>query len=271
MAVQIPIEPGSVAGQEAKDGSIEVAPDIVFKRETMVNVVFVGKPSSWVLVDAGIRGSASSIKEVAKNRFGEGARPGCIVMTHGHFDHVGALVELAEEWDVPVYAHVLEHPYLNGTLSYPSPDPWVGGGIMPLLSPLFPTSPVDVGGRLRPLPSDFTVPGLPGWVWMHTPGHAPGHVSLWRDSDRTIIAGDAFITTGQESAYEILVQRPEMHGPPRYFTPDWEAARRSVQQLAALNPELVVTGHGPALKGAEMQHALHRLASEFETIATPRS
>jgi glyoxylase-like metal-dependent hydrolase (beta-lactamase superfamily II) len=106
---------------------------------------------------------------------------------------------------------------------------------------------------------------------MHTPGHAPGHVSLWRESDRTIIAGDAFITTGQESAYEILVQRPEMHGPPRYFTPDWQAAHRSVQQLAALNPDLVVTGHGPALQGAEMSRALHQLADEFEAIAMPQS
>ena len=45
-----------------------------------------------------------------------------IVMTHGHFDHVGALEDLAEEWDTPVDAHPLEHPYLDGKASYPPGD-----------------------------------------------------------------------------------------------------------------------------------------------------
>jgi len=270
LAVQIAMDATSVFGRDASDGSVEIAPDLAYKRESIVNVVFVGTRSSWVLVDTGVAGSASSIKGICEQRFGEASRPECIILTHGHFDHIGALLELADGWNVPVYAHVLEHPYLDGSTSYPSPDPWVGGGIMPLLSPLFPTKPVDVGSRLRALPGDHTVPGMSGWVWMHTPGHAPGHVSFWRESDRTIIAGDAFITTGQESAYEVLVQRPEMHGPPRYFTPDWNAARRSVEQLAALNPDRVITGHGPALAGAEMQRALHELARDFDTIALPR-
>jgi hypothetical protein len=41
----------------------------------------------------------------------------------------------------------------------------------------------------------------------------------WREEDRTIIAGDAFMTTDQESAYAVAVQKPAMHGPPKYFTP----------------------------------------------------
>ena len=41
---------------------------------------------------------------------------------------------------------------------------------------------------------------MPGWRWVHTPGHTAGHVSLFRDADRTLIAGDAFVTTKQESA-----------------------------------------------------------------------
>ena len=91
-----------------------------------------------------------------------------IVLTHGHFDHAGSLEDLAGGWDVLVYAHVLEHPYLDGSRSYPPADPWVGGGAMAVLSPLFPTGPVDVGGRLRSLPEDGSVPGMPGWRWIHT-------------------------------------------------------------------------------------------------------
>ena len=60
-----------------------------------------------------------------------------------------------------------------------------------------------------------------------------------------------------------------MHGPPKYFTPDWEAARRSVEKLAALEPELVVTGHGRAMRGAEMRAALHELAQGFDRLAVP--
>jgi glyoxylase-like metal-dependent hydrolase (beta-lactamase superfamily II) len=174
-------------------------------------------------------------------------------LTHGHFDHVGPLETLAKDWDVPVYAHMLEHRYLNGTESYPPPDPTVGGGLMSLLSPLYPRKPVDIDERLRPLRDDGSVPGMPGWRWLHTPGHTPGHVSLWREIDRLLVAGDAFITTRQESAYAAITQAPEMHGPPMYFTPDWVSARASVQSLAALSPDVVITGHGQAMQGQEMR------------------
>jgi glyoxylase-like metal-dependent hydrolase (beta-lactamase superfamily II) len=113
------------------------------------------------------------------------------------------------------------------------------------------------------------VPFLDGWQWIHTPGHSVGHVSLWRLADRSLIAGDAFITTAQESAYAVATQEPELHGPPMYFTPDWQKAAESVRVLAALEPETVVTGHGHALRGPAMRASLHRLAAEFERIAVP--
>jgi len=137
------------------------------------------------------------------------------------------------------------------------------------LSPLFPRSPIDLGAKLNALPADGSIPAMPGWRWIHTPGHAPGHVSLWRDSDRTIIAGDAFITTGQESAYEVAVQKLEIHGPPRYFTPDWQAAHRSVQAIADLSPELAITGHGAPVSGEGLRKGLHLLADNFQSIAVP--
>ncbi|MFC7553223.1 MBL fold metallo-hydrolase [Pseudoroseomonas wenyumeiae] len=195
--------------------------------------------------------------------------PAAIIMTHGHFDHVGVLEDLAAGWDVPVYAHPLERPYLDGSNAYPPPDPTVGGGAMALLSPLYPRAPVNVGSRLRDLPADGSVPEMPGWRWLHTPGHSVGHVSLWRDADRTLIAGDAIITTAGESAYATAVQEPELHGPPKYFTHDWQAAEASVAKLATLEPELVVAGHGLAMHGADMRAALHRLSQEFRQLAVP--
>jgi glyoxylase-like metal-dependent hydrolase (beta-lactamase superfamily II) len=191
------------------------------------------------------------------------------VLTHGHFDHVGALHTLLEKWDVPLYAHRLELPYLTGRSAYPPPDPTVGGGAVAALSRFYPRGPYNFGDRIHPLPADGSVPGMPGWRWIHTPGHTPGHVSLFRDSDRTLIAGDAFVTTKQESAIAALTQRPEIHGPPAYFTPDWQSARRSVELLAALEPWRVATGHGRPLEGEEMLEGLRRLARDFDRLAVP--
>lgn len=273
MDEQVPVPDSALADEITTDGVHEVSPDLAYQRLGIVNVIYSGAPaagsSGWVLIDAGLAGTATMIMAAAEARFGEGARPAAIVMTHGHFDHVGALANLAERWDVPIYAHQLELPFLDGTSSYPPPDPSVGGGMMSALSRFYPRGPVDVRRWLRALPADGSVPGMEGWRWIHTPGHTPGHLSLWREADRTIIAGDAFITTRQESAYAAAVQRPELHGPPMYFTPDWKAAGDSVRVLAALEPELAVTGHGRALQGAEMREALHTLAREFDRVAVP--
>jgi len=233
MEEQIPLSPTASADRpeqdtERDDATREIASDVAYRQLAIVNVVFVGRAGcgdgNWILVDTGMPGSAGFIRSAARQRFGGEGRPAAIILTHGHFDHVGALRTLADDWNVPIYAHALERPFLDGSKSYPPPDPTVGGGLLARLSPLFPTSPVDVRHRLRIFADDHSLPGLPGWRWIHTPGHAPGHVSLWREADRFLIAGDAFVTTRQESIYSSATQAPEMHGPPMYFTPDWSSA-----------------------------------------------
>ena len=190
-------------------------------------------------------------------------------MTHGHFDHVGAAVDLAEEWGVKVYAHPDELPYLTGELSYPEPDASVEGGMVAKMSPMYPNKPVNLGDSVEALPSDGTVPYLDGWEWIHTPGHTPGHVSLFRERDRTLIAGDAFVTVKQESLYKVLTQNLEFTGPPRYLTTDWKSAKRSVEKLEALKPAVAVTGHGKPVSGSELQEGLEKLVKNFESIAVP--
>ena len=61
-----------------------------------------------------------------------------------------------------------------------------------------------------------------------------------------------------------------MHGPPAYYTMDWGAAERSVRLLAALEPNVVVSGHGKAMRGEHVASELSELSRHFTTDAVPR-
>lgn len=252
---------------------IEVLPDLYQYTVQIVNVIFYGRPDDgdFVLIDAGMPKSAEKIIEAANERFGDNSKPKAIILTHGHFDHVGAVIELAEYWDVPVYAHKLELPYLNGMEDYQAPDPSVDGGMVAKMSPVFPKKGIDITARLHELPADGSVPYMPDFEWIHTPGHTKGHVSLYRNKDKALIAGDAFVTVKQDSLYNVMTQEKNIYGPPRYFTPDWEAAKASVEKLASVSPEAAITGHGQPMIGQELKDELSKLANNFDEIAKPDS
>lgn len=250
---------------------VEVLPDLFNYTVQIVNIQFLGLPEKgdFVLIDAGMPGSAEEIITATEDRFGKNSRPKAIMLTHGHFDHVGGIIELIEHWQVPVYAHELEMPYLTGKKSYPRPDWTVEGGLIAKMSPMFPNEPINLGNNVEILPADGTVPEMPAFRWIHTPGHSPGHVSFFRESDRTLIAGDAFVTVKQESLYKVLTQEQEISGPPRYLTTDWTAAKQSVEKLATLNPEVAVTGHGLPMAGELLSTSLEKLVQNFDSIAVP--
>jgi glyoxylase-like metal-dependent hydrolase (beta-lactamase superfamily II) len=243
-------------------GFNEIAPGVAYKTSAIVNLQTIDVPEqdSWVLVDTGLSFSAPWILRAAAMR--TKSRPSCIVLTHGHFDHAGAVEHLAEIWDVPVYAHPLEAPYLNGKSKYPPFDPTVGG-LMSQMARFFPRSPYHLGERLRELPSNGELDELPGWYIVHTPGHTPGHVSLFREHDAVLIAGDAFCTVDQQSLPKTIVQYREFAIPPAYATTDWQAARQSVQKLADLRPSVVIAGHGQPITGRDTADRLEQFAREF--------
>src|SRR5690606_28896666 len=147
------------------------------------NVYLVGSGGTWVLVDAGWPGSAGAITAAAKEVSGPGKPPAPVLLTHIHPDHPGADRALVETKDVPVYVHPSELPMAAGRYlpEYGMPlDRWVIMPVMRLL-PRRTRSRIEDAGSLthvvHPLEPDGTVPGLPGWRWVATPGHTPGHVA----------------------------------------------------------------------------------------------
>ncbi|WP_232336762.1 MBL fold metallo-hydrolase [Planococcus lenghuensis] len=251
---------------------VQITPDVYGFTTQIVNVYMIGNPAEsnkWVLVDAGMPRQADKVLSAAAERFGEDHQLQAILLTQGHFDHVGGLIDILEQHPVPVYAHPEELPYITGKKDYPKGDSTVEGGLVAKISPEFPVEGINIGKHAHPLPADGSVPGLPEWKWIHTPGYTQGHVSYFREQDRLLIVGDAFLTVQQDSLFNVLSQKTNISGPPPSFTLDWDAAENSVQKLAALKPSIAAPGHGKPVKGAELVEGLGMLSNEFDEIAKP--
>ncbi len=239
-----------------------IAPDVGWLPISFVNAYFIGQAGGpWLLVDTGLPGRAKQILAAAEARFGAGSKPEAIILTHGHFDHAGSAAQLAETWEVPIYAHRLELPYLTGRSAYPPPDPTIGGAIA-FLSRFMPSRPYDFSERLRELvPNEL--PGMPDWQWLETPGHSPGHISLFRPSDRVLLAGDAFATMNMDSWSGLITAHQVLARAGAPFNCDWNATRASVERLAALRPSIVGCGHGIPITEGDLAERLERFAQHF--------
>ena len=200
------------ASRASTPDSMPVVPGLWVLRDVFVNLYYAAvapaQPQGpWVLVDAGLPGSAGKIQRRANEVFGA-TPPVVILLIHGHFNHVSALPGLLAAWQgAHVHPHSLELLCLTGRSSYPPPNPTVGGGVMAYLSFLYTKKLLNLGPRVQALPADGSVPGLPCWRWLHTPGHTFGHVSFSREEDRVLVAGDVFTTVVGESGLAILPQK----------------------------------------------------------------
>jgi len=183
----------------------------------------------FTLVDAGIPAMTKGIRACLESLGGWPLAR--ILLTHGHSDHVGAIPQLLKDAapsSVPVYAHRIEIPYMEGDLAYPrrkKAAASVARGVAQAL-------PEDGDGRL------LTIGGLTPLL---APGHSPGHVVYYHEKDRVLLAGDLFTS-----------KKGKLRRPMPMFTANMREAVQSSLLLRELDPVHLEVCHGdPVLRPAE--------------------
>ncbi|RST77005.1 MBL fold metallo-hydrolase [Siminovitchia acidinfaciens] len=191
-----------------------------------VHVWVVADEDGVTLVDAGIQSMAKGIL-----RFIEELQAGPlkrIVLTHGHSDHVGAVEQILKVNPVPVYAHQIEIPYMEGRLAYPRRKKAVSSIAEGITQPLH----ADESGNIQP---------IGGLTPFFTPGHSPGHVVYFHEKDQVMLAGDLFTS-----------KNGNLKRPMSIFTADMDEAVRSSSIVQRLKPKRLEVCHGnPVFQPAE--------------------
>jgi hydroxyacylglutathione hydrolase len=178
-----------------------------------------------VIVDAATRHAARRIARAVS-----GVEVRAHAVTHGHCDHQGSSAALVGRLGVPFWGPAGEADALrSGAIGPLGPDNvvtrwqlknWAGPA-------------VEVDRELRE-GDELDA----GFVALETPGHSPGHLSYWREEDRTLIAGDVLF--GRHP----ITGAPGLHEPPERFTIDPPRNRAAIRRVAALRPKVMVFGHG---------------------------
>ncbi len=198
-----------------------------------------------VIVDSSMRGSHEKIEQTLHQAGYTFEDVVAIVITHAHVDHIGSLPELHQFTQAPVHASVGEIPPIEGRAPLPHP-PGIYGQLFRAATSTLRPAPVVVQHTLHAGPS---LPFLPHWHVVPTPGHTPDHISLYHAQLQFLIAGDA------------LANFSGLRTSPLPFTSDMPTARKSVAQLAGLPLRNIVFGHGqPMLNDDSLNTQLATLA-----------
>jgi hydroxyacylglutathione hydrolase len=196
-----------------------------------INVYLLGerRQPGCVLIDAATRqGERRIMRQIA----GRGVT--AHALTHAHPDHQGASHAICAALGIPLWCGQGDVPAMEtpGGISNSQAPGWLNR-----LQQRFWTGPPHPVARALVEGDEVA-----GFTVLESPGHSPGHVAYWRESDRVLILGDVL------NNMNLLTSITGLHEPPAVFTPDPARNRVSMRRLAQLRPRLTLFGHGPPLR-----------------------
>jgi glyoxylase-like metal-dependent hydrolase (beta-lactamase superfamily II) len=205
-----------------------ITPNLIqLTRLRFVNAFLVREDDGFTLVDTTMGRAADDLITAAIAAGGPIRR---IALTHGHGDHVGALDALKGKLGDSVEVLM---PELDARIHAGEK---VVDGKLPGSWPTLRTRPdvrLEPGDRVGSLEV------------IATPGHSPGHVSYLDTRDRSVIAGDVFTSYGKLAVTNHFYLRFPFAA---MATWDKERDLEAGRTLRALDPAVLVVGHGPALR-----------------------
>jgi len=228
---------------------LEISVQIMGGDETIYPVLFTDGNCA-LLVDTGYPGVADKLKAAFHTASIPWSKLNTILITHQDLDHIGSLPALLADKGpaLTVLAHDIEKPYIQGDKMLLKHTPEALAAAEAMLPPHVPeewrraflhTLAHPPQGRVdRTIADGELLPAAGGITVIHTPGHSPGHLSLYHRESRTLIAADA-----------LTVRSGELHGPDSRATPDMGTALRSLSRLAAYEIDTVICYHGGLYRG----------------------
>lgn len=204
----------------------------------VLNPTLVWDDETAVLIDAVMPGQLEQIRAAMSEVGVSFDQLKAVILTHQDLDHIGSLPELRKESNnrIEVYAHALDKPYIEGTLPLIKTDPsrmskeeWesLSQGIK-ILYQNPPKAKVD-----KTVDDGQELPFCGGIRVIFTPGHTPGHISLYLKQSKTLVAGDAMVCV-----------EGSLRGPVQRTTLDMNTALRSLEKFLDLDIESVICYHG---------------------------
>ncbi|WP_026694672.1 MBL fold metallo-hydrolase [Peribacillus kribbensis] len=190
----------------------------------VIHPTLIWDETSAILIDTGMPGQLDDIKEAMEEAGVPFDHLKAVILTHQDFDHIGSLYEVVSQFsDIKVYAHELDKPYIEGDIPLLK--------VRKEMEDIINNSPK---AKITDTLEDKEVlPYFGGIEVIFTPGHTPGHISLYLKKSKILVMGDASVS-----------ENGIMKGPVERVTPDKETALKSLAKFKEYDIEKVISYHG---------------------------